>query len=114
MEIVKSLDYLSTEAKLTFNSKGDTRNKTIVGGFLSIFGVLSSFILSIFFFVDFIQRNEKSLITNVGTSYNVNITNSNNIPFLFRLTDPHNRPYANSDNLYRVAMKFWHGAHEDS
>lgn len=114
MEIVKSLDYLSTEAKLTFNSKGDTRNKTIVGGFLSIFGVLSSFILSIFFFVDFIQRNEKSLITNVGTSYNVNITNSNNIPFLFRLTDPHNRPYANSDNLYRVAMKFWHGADEDS
>ena len=47
MEIVKSLDYLSTEAKLTFNSKGDTRNKTIVGGFLSIFGILSSFILSI-------------------------------------------------------------------
>lgn len=113
MNFFKNFDFISTEAKLTFNAQGDTRNKTIIGGFLSIFSIFSSIILSGYFFYDFICKNKKSLLSSIESSTNINFTESNDFPFMFRLTDPKNSPYPYSGSLYKIAMKYWYTGDTD-
>lgn len=113
MNFLKNFDFISTEAKLTFNTQGDTRNKTNVGGFLSIFSIFCSIILSGYFFYEFICKNKKSLLSSLETSPNINFTESNGFPFMFRLTDPRNTPYPYSDSLYKIAMKYWYAGDKD-
>jgi hypothetical protein len=40
MDNIKMFDYLYTEAKFTFNESGQTGEKTIFGGIVSIFTIL--------------------------------------------------------------------------
>ena len=114
MKFLQSLDFLSTEAKLTFNSKGEIRNKTVSGGIISTLCVLISLGFIAYYFYEYINKNNKSLITSTSTSNNLNLTDSHKIPFLLRLTDPKNRPYTNADRLYKVALKYWHSGDEDN
>ena len=51
MDFIKQFDFLSTEAKFTFNKKGETRVKTFIGGIISIISVITSLGLSLYFFV---------------------------------------------------------------
>lgn len=114
MELLKSLDFLSTEAKLTFNKRGEIRHKTIIGAIFSILSVSVTLGLGIYFFYEFISKNNKSLITSSTSSNTLNLTDSHNIPFLFRLTDPKNKPYPQAERLYKIALKFWHSSDQDT
>ena len=64
LKYLRHFDYLSTEAKLTFNSRGDTRLQSIIGGILSLLSILASVALSIYFFIQFVGKNNKTLISS--------------------------------------------------
>ena len=114
MDSIKRLDFLSTEAKLTFNARGDIRNKTVIGGALSLLSILCSFGLTIYFITEFFRKDHKSVISSSKTSSFLNLTDSHQIPLLFRLTDKVNTPYENGEKIYKIAMKYWYKADQSS
>ena len=83
---LRRFDFLSTEAKLTFNSKGDTRIKTPIGGLLSLISIIASITLFLFFFIQFVDRQNKTYVSSSEYSPNVNISESNRLPFMLRLS----------------------------
>ena len=101
MDSIKRLDFLSTEAKLTFNARGDIRNKTVIGGALSLLSILCSFGLTIYFITEFFRKDHKSVISSSKTSSFLNLTDSHQIPLLFRLTDKVNTPYENGEKMWQ-------------
>ena len=109
MKYIKSFDYLSHEARLTFSNQGDTRLKTFYGGLLSTLSILIISILGIYFLVNFLQKSNKYSITSTESSPYLNLTNSNKIPFLFRLSNGDSVPYNNTDKLYNIIFRFWNG-----
>ena len=109
MKYIQSMDYLSHKARLTFSNKGDIRLKTIYGGILSIFSILIIAILGIYFLLNFLQRNNKYSISSTESSPYLNLTNTNKIPFLFRLSNGDSIPYNNTDKIYNIIFKFWFG-----
>jgi hypothetical protein len=50
MKYIKKIDYLSRSAKFTFNEKGDTTYKTMIGGIISFITIFGSFGLCIYFY----------------------------------------------------------------
>ena len=106
---LRHFDFLSTEAKLTFNSKGDTRIKTPIGGLLSLISVIASITLFLFFFVQFIDRQNKTYVSSSEYSPNVNISESNRLPFMLRLSNAENEPYENPNSVYKIGLNFWFG-----
>ena len=108
MKLFHRFDFLSTEAKFTFNKQGDTRIRTVIGGILTIFSVLASFGLSLYFFVLFIFKDNQSVISSNKISPSIELSNSHEMPLLFRLSDVNNLPYIDSDRLYKVGLNYWY------
>ena len=108
MKLFHRFDFLSTEAKFTFNKQGDTRIRTVIGGILTIFSVLASFGLSLYFFVLFIFKDNQSVISSNKISPSIELSNSHEMPILFRLSDVNNLPYIDSDRLYKVGLNYWY------
>ena len=109
MKYIKSFDYLSHKARLTFSNKGETRLKTFYGGLLSILSILIITILGIYFLLNFLHKSNKYSISSSESSPYLNLTNSNQIPFLFRLSNGDSVPYNNTDKLYNIIFRFWNG-----
>ena len=104
LKYIKQFDFLSTEAKLTFNIKGETRIKTIIGGFISVLSVIVSTSLTLYFFIRFVAKNNKTLISSSQYSPNVNFTFSNNLPIMMRLSSQENQAYDNPESIYKIKM----------
>ena len=109
MNYLKKFDYLSDQVNLTFNKEGETRNKTSYGGAICLISILLMIIAGIYFFIKFIIRENQYLITSTESSAFLNLSDSHNIPFLFRLSDYNNIPYNNTEKLYKINFKFWNG-----
>lgn len=109
LKYLKQFDYLSTEDKLTFNLRGKKKMKTIIGGIISMIAIASSVTLTIYFFVEFITKNNKTLISSNEYSPTVNITYSHKIPFLLRLSNLENSLYKNPERIYKIRLKYWFG-----
>lgn len=109
LKYLKQFDYLSSEAKLTFNLRGKKKMKTIIGGIISMVAIVSSVTLTIYFFVEFITKNNKTLISSNEYSPAVNITYSHKMPFLLRLSNVENSPYQNPERIYKIRLKYWFG-----
>ncbi len=107
MKFFKNLDLFPYEARFTFNDKGDTGFKTFIGGVLSFISLIFSFIFSIYFFIHFIRRNDFSIIYSSKIDKFVNISYSNSLPFLFRLSDNQSIPLK-KDGLYNITFKIWY------
>ena len=114
MDYIKNFDFFSTKAKFTFNKKGETRMKTVIGGIISLISISCSIAFSLYFFVSFITKTNKSLISSTNHSDRINITDSNNLPFLFRFSDVENRPYSNPEQIYKIQLKFWYGGSDNN
>ena len=104
LKYIKQFDFLSTEAKLTFNIKGETRIKTIIGGFISVLSVIVSTSLTLYFFIRFVAKNNKTLISSSQYSPNVNFTFSNKLPIMMRLSSQENQAYDNPESIYKIKM----------
>ena len=107
MKFFKKLDLFSYEASFTFNDNGDTGLKTFTGGILSFISLIFSFLFSIYFFLQFVRRNNCSIIYSSKIDEFVNISYSNSLPFLFRLSDNQTNPL-NKDGLYTITFRIWY------
>ena len=110
----KKLDYLSSEVRFTFNKNGDTIYKTKVGGIISLLSVIFSLGFALYFLIVFLRKDTKYLITSTIHSENLNLTDSNEVPFLIRLTDKNNRPYSDPEKIYKISLKYWYGGFNSS
>ena len=64
LKYVKQFDYFSTEAKLTMNLRDKKQMETILGGIISLISITASATLTIYFFVQFLTKNNKTLISS--------------------------------------------------
>ena len=86
-KLFKRFDYLSSEVNFTFNFRGDIIHKTIFGGIISMLSIFISIIFSLYFFIVFIKKDAKYLITSTIHSDYLNFTDSNLVPIMLRMTD---------------------------
>ena len=115
MDNIKMFDYLYTEAKFTFNESGQTGEKTIFGGIVSIFTILVSLGCSGYFTYRLFNKDDSSIILSSEIDPYVNITYSHRIPFLVRFSDAYSIPYTNeTSRLYNIYLRFWYGGSNNS
>ena len=108
-------DYLYTEAKFTFNESGQTGEKTIFGGIVSIFTILVSLGCTGYFTYRLFNKDDSSIILSSEIDPYVNITYSHRIPFLVRFSDAYSIPYTNeTSRLYNIYLRFWYGGSNNS
>jgi hypothetical protein len=69
MLIIRNFDFLSTEANLTFNQKGEYRYKTFFGGLMSLASVLISIIFTILHVKEFLSNEKVNIIVSSHNSY---------------------------------------------
>lgn len=111
MEIVSfitNFDYLSHEVKLTID-KNETRLKSLYGGMLSLLSVIIMISFCLYFFVKLIQKDNTFVTISSESSHFSNISDSNNFPFLIRLTDKKNKPFSNPEQVFKIYLKYWYG-----
>ena len=82
MRYISHLDYLSQEAKLTFNQNGETKYHTVLGGILSSISILGSFVISLILFIQFVNRKTSYVAISSESSECYNFSTSNTYPFL--------------------------------
>ena len=87
MKYIKNCDFLYTEAKFTFNESGQTGEKTIFGGIISIFTIIVSLGCIGYFTYRLFNKDDSSIILSSEIDPYVNITYSHRIPFLVRFSD---------------------------
>ena len=87
MKYIKKIDFLSRSANFTFNEKGDTTYKTMIGGIISFITIFGSFGLCIYFLLKFFDRNKVTVVHSTQTDIYINNTISHKMPILLRLSD---------------------------
>lgn len=111
---IRNLDYLSNEVKLTIQRTNNSRLKTIIGGIISITNIIILVAICLFFFIKLLQKGSIFVtVSTESTSFN-NLTESNNFPFLIRLTDKLNQPIEQSEKVYNVHLKYWYGGNNET
>ena len=107
MGLIKKFDFLYQEVRFTFNKNGDPGLKTLFGGILSIIAILLSIIVSFYFLFRLLFKKDATVILSTKQDSNINLLYSNNLPFLFRLSD--RLSYSlDSLNLYEVKINYWY------
>ena len=99
-----SIDYLSCHAKLTFNPQGDTRLKTRVGGCITLFAVIISIPLVLYYMLSIIFYSKKHIAFSTHHAPLTTVPHSYRIPFLFRLINSNGRTVNNS--YYRITASY--------
>ena len=107
MNYIKTCDYLSYEAHFTFNDKGDKRYKTLLGGILSLISIIISVSFSIYFSLKLIYKEDSTITYSSERDNSINITYSNKLPFMFRLSDTYSIAL-NQYNLYNITLLVWY------
>ena len=107
MNYIKTCDYLSYEAHFTFNDKGDKRYKTLLGGILSLISIIISVSFSIYFSLKLIYKEDSTITYSSERDNSINITYSNKLPFMFRLSDTYSIAL-NQYNLYNITLLIWY------
>ncbi len=105
MKILKKLDFLSRSACFTFNERGETTNKTLIGGIISLISIFCSFLLCSYFLYRFFKRKETWVIHSTETNDFINNTLSHKMPILLRLSDTKSYEYKNADYIYNITLK---------
>ena len=114
MKYVSRFDYLSHQAKLTINSKGDTKFQTIFGGVLSVISIISSFVISTILFIQYIRKDSSHITLSSESSSFFNFSYSHQTPFMMRLLDTNLKPYDNPSSVYYIKMRYWYGGNNQS
>ena len=107
MKYIKKFDFLSYKISLRINKKGHTRYKTFIGGLISILTYLISISFCIYFLLRMLNRKDLSIIHSTHQNPFINITFSNKLPFLLRISD--SIPYKDDEKLYYIKSSIWYG-----
>ena len=114
MKCIKKFDFLSYKISLRINKKGHTRYKTFIGGLISILTYLISISFCIYFLLRMLNRKDLSIIHSTHQNPFINITFSNKLPFLLRISDTNSIPYKDDEKLYYITASIWYGGSNDS
>ena len=106
---IEKCDFLSHKVTLTFNEKGDIGYKTFIGGIISLISIIISFACITYFIIHMFLREDFTIIQSTEIDPYVNLTNSNKLPFLLRLTNTYAIPYENDEKLYYITASIWFG-----
>ena len=109
MKYIKTIDCFSCKVSLTINDKGDISNKTFTGGILSLIFIFLSLFCSSFFFYRMLKRLDLSVIHSTQMNPYINLTYSNKLPFLLRISDTNSIPYEDDEKLYYITSSIWYG-----
>ena len=99
-----SIDYLSCQAKLTFNPQGDTRLKTRVGGCITLFAVIISIPLILYYILSVIFYSKKHIAFSTHHVPSSTVPHSYKIPFLFRLIN--SKGHTVNNNFYHITASY--------
>ena len=114
MKYFKKIDCFSCKVSLTINDKGEISKKTIKGGILSLIFILLSLFCSLYFSYRMLKRLDLSVIHSTEMNPFINLTYSNKLPFLLRLSDTNSIPYENDEKLYYITSNIWYGGSNNS
>ena len=114
MKFIKRLDYLSHKVTLTMNDKGDIGYKTYFGGLISIISFFFSIFCGIYFLLRMFHRKDLTVIHSTNMDPFINLTNSNNLPFLLRVSDTNSLSYNEDEKLYYITSSVWFGGSNDT
>ncbi len=93
------MDFLSPRPELKI--KGNTRFHTIIGAIFSILTLLLILSFSIYFFINFIIKQEKNIIHILGLNSNYSI-DMNKIPFTLQVVDVNGLPFPEASRLFSI------------
>ena len=99
-----SIDYLSCQAKLTFNPKGDTRLKTRVGGCITLFAVIISIPLILYYIISIAFHSKKHIAFSTHHAPSSTVPHSYKLPFLFRLINANGQTV--NSNFYHITASY--------
>ena len=105
--LIKSLDFFSVKTHLTIGDKGEIRYKNIFGGFLSLLYIIISSSFIVYFLLRLLSQNDISVIYSIESNSLINISYSNELPFMVRLSDYY-RHALKTDKLYNISLKVWY------
>ena len=111
---IEKCDFLSHKVTLTFNEKGDIGYKTFIGGVISLISIIISFACITYFIIHMFLREDFTIIQSTEIDPYVNLTNSNKLPFLLRLTNTYAIPYENDEKLYYITASIWFGGNNET
>ena len=112
--LIRKCDFVSNKITLTFNEKGETRNKILIGGIISLFFIIIIIIYSFYLFIRLFYRKDLSVIHSTHINPFINLTYSHKLPFLLRLTDTNSIPYEEDEKLYYITASVWYGGSNDT
>ena len=107
INLITKADLYSYEAKFTFNEKGDTGLKTLIGGILSLFSIITVVIFSLYFMIRLFLRQDAQILYSSMRDDSVEISYSYLLPFMLRLTDSFFTPIENQD-LVNITLYVWY------
>ena len=114
MKLIKKLDFFSHKVSLTMNNKGDLGYKTFIGGLISLLSFFVSIFCGIYFIIRMFNRKDLSVIYSTQMNPFVNLTYSNKLPFLIRVSDTNSLPYDEDEKLYYITSSVWFGGSNDT
>ncbi len=72
--LIRKCDFVSNKITLTFNEKGETRNKILIGGIISLFFIIIIIIYSFYLFILLFYRKDLSVIHSTQINPFINLT----------------------------------------
>ena len=98
-----NLDMFSSEVYFTINS-GSRRNKTIIGGVITILSAVAIISLTILFLIEFFNNAKSNVLSSYHSTEHLNLP-LHNYPFLLRLSTEKIQTYTEGARLYTITLK---------
>ena len=102
-KIITSLDLYSTKVHFTINS-GSKRNKTPIGGIITIFSSLVIIAITIILLIEFVTGNNSTVQSSFASTEDLHLP-LYDYPFLLRLSTEKIIPYEEGSRLYTMTLK---------
>ena len=110
---ITNLDFLSLKIDFTFNDKGEKRHKTFLGGVMSGIYMIIVFLILIYFLFRYLSGEDLNVNYSIEKSTDLNMTYSNKLPFMLRLTDYDKKPI-NPENIFNITLKIWYNYYNEN
>ena len=98
-----NLDMFSSEVYFTINS-GNRRNKTIIGGIITILSAIAIISLTILFLIEFFNNAKSNVLSSYHSTESLNLP-LHTYPFLLRLSTEKIQTYIEGSRLYTITLK---------
>jgi hypothetical protein len=97
--IISYVDFLSPKPEIKI--KGNRRFQTILGAIFSILIFLLILSFSIYFFFNFLIKQEKNIFHNLGLNLNFSI-DMNTVPYTLQIVDKNGLPFPNASRIFTI------------